>query len=303
MAATLLAVVVALALGHFAPALASGVRRHDWLARTAAGIGRATTRMQTGSNALPLLAVLLLPVLPVALVQGGLRALWWTGAGLLWGVAVLFFCWGPRDLDVDVRAIRDAPDHAARREAAARLWPAGEAHAIDGGSLVDAVMRNALRRWFGVLFWFLLLGAAGALAYRLSVMAAEDHRGMGLEDAAGRQARTWLGWVEWLPAQLMTAAMSLVGSFDAVVRAWRQAGGMQFAPQHRFLGAAARACVRTEIAEEVAEYADSGVSAPTALELAFGPLPELSDAMGLVWRMLALWMAVLAVFVLAALLS
>ena len=42
------------------------------------------------------------------------------------------------------------------------------------------------------------------------------------------------------------------------------------------------------------------MSAPTALELAFGPLPELTDALRLVWRMLALWMAVLALFVIAA---
>ena len=41
-------------------------------------------------------------------------------------------------------------------------------------SLVEAVFRNAQRRWFGVLFWFCVLGPFGALLYRLSVLAAEQ---------------------------------------------------------------------------------------------------------------------------------
>ena len=294
MATTLLAVVVALALGHFAPAAAAAFRRHDRLAAWAA---RSAGFLGAGWGVLRF-------VLPLALVAGLvqwlLRQAWWTGPALLWGVAVLFFCWGPRDLDADVRAVRDAPDQAARRAAAARLWPDGEAHASDGGALVEALVRSALRRWFGVLFWFALLGASGAVGYRLSVIAAERGPALGMAEGARAGARDWLGWIEWLPAQLMTAAMALVGGFDAVLAAWRATDGAQFAPHHRFLGAAARASVRSEIAEELADYADAGVSAPTALELAFGPLPELTDALRLVWRMLALWMAVLALFVIAA---
>lgn len=298
MATTLLAVVIALLLGHLAPGLARRVRAHAWLARGMAGVAHAA-----GEHARGRLALLLfvgLPVLLAGLVQMAFSWRWLMPAALLWGVAVLFFCWGPRDLDVDVRAIRDAPDHATRKAAAARLWAEGEDHPIDGGSLVEAVMRNALRRWFGVLFWFALLGAAGALLYRMSTLAVESRYARQLPASTQAAARSWLGWIEWPVAQLMTGAMALVGSFDAVLAAWKATDGPTFAPHHRFLGAAARACVRSEIAEEVADYSDTGVSVPTALELAFGPLPELTDAMRLVWRMLALWLAVLAVFVIAA---
>ena len=103
------------------------------------------------------------PLLLVGLFQWVLHEPLLGLVGLLFSVLVLVYAWGPRDLDVDVEAIIDAHEPAARREAIARLWPDGETVAADGPALVEAVFRNALRRWFGVLFWFLLLGPIGAL--------------------------------------------------------------------------------------------------------------------------------------------
>ena len=58
-----------------------------------------------------------------------------------------------------------------------------------------------------------------------------------------------------------------------------------------FLGAAARASVDCELAEEDAYAIDGPAQAPALLEL--------RDAMSLVWRILLLWLAVLSIFVLA----
>ena len=65
-----------------------------------------------------------------------------------------------------------------------------------------------------------------------------------------------------------------------------------------FLDAAARASVRSEIAEEAREWIDEGDS-PGAAWARLGDLPELRDAMSLVWRILLLWLVVLALFVIA----
>ena len=143
---------------------------------------------------------------------------------------------------------------------------------------MGAVARGALRRWFGVLFWFLLLGPVGALGYRLVQLAA---------DASLSTAR---------PAsvtQLMTLALALVGNFDTVFAAWREARAGRPALDTGFLEAAARASVTAEIADDEA-WATEGLpaDAPPALL-------ELRDAMSLVWRMLMVWLAVLALFVLA----
>jgi AmpE protein len=292
MSLTLIAVVIALVLGHVAPSLASGVRDFSWYRRWLQWL---SARFPSGfwrSRHGILLA--LLPLLVVAgLFQSALTKPLFGLPGLLFAIAVLFYCWGPRDLDLDVEAIVSAPDRSARAEAAARLNHA----TLEAPSLVEAVFGSALRRWFGVLFWFSLLGPVGALAYRLSALAVDaDPAELPSETLSG--ARTWLAFLDWPVAQLMALALALVGDFDTVVGAWKDNGGASLELDNRFLSAAARASVRTELADEAMDYADHGVVAPGVLS-AMGELPELRDAMSLIWRVLLLWLAVLALFVVA----
>jgi hypothetical protein len=167
---------------------------------------------------------------------------------------------------------------------------------LDGASLVEAVFRNAQRRWFGVLFWFCVLGPFGAVLYRLSVLAAEQDADIMPSDTL-QGARVWLSLLEWPVTQLIALALALVGNFDSVLAAWREDDA--FGLDSRLLPNAARASVRSEIAEEVADYTESGIPASTALAEVFGELPELRDAMNLAWRVLVLWLAVIALFVVA----
>ena len=292
MSITLVAVVLALVLGHVAPSLVAAFRRHAWYdawLRWWGEGGRGSAGFWGGRYgiALALAPVLLVVALLQWLLDGPLYGL----PGLLFDIAVLVYAWGPRDLDVDVEAIIDAHDAPTRRAAIARLGLTGEAAALDGPALVEAVFANALRRWFGVLFWFLLLGPVGALLYRLSALAVDGESATGLPEQTRVGARALVTALDWPVAQLMTLAMALVGNFDTVFSAWREAGGTQFRLHTGFLGSAARASVRGELAEEAEEYAEEG------MVQAMRELPELRDAMSLVWRILLLWLAVLAVFV------
>ena len=110
-----------------------------------------------------------------------------------------------------------------------------------------------------------------------------------------------LALLDWPVAQLMTLSMALVGNFDTVarrvagrrrrrVRAWTATSS---APP-------ARASVRSELAEEAAGLRRGGRRAgERARRRQLGRLPELRDAMSLVWRILLVWLAVLALFVIA----
>ena len=61
------------------------------------------------------------------------------------------------------------------------------------------------QRWFAVLFYFVLLGPAGALAYRL-LQLSRNYFDPELVDRC-------LFLVDWVPARLLAAAFSLTGDF------------------------------------------------------------------------------------------
>ena len=304
MSATLIAVIVALALGHLAPGLAASIRQYQWFgiwlrwldARAGEGTGLWRGRYGIALALLP-------PVLFVALFQFVLHSQLAGVVGLLFGIAVLFHVWGPRDLDADVSAIIDAEDAKARAAAAVRLGAAQRGASADGvlgesTAMVEIVFASALRRWFGVLFWFLLFGAAGAVLYRLAALAAEGTFADALPAATREGARRCFAALNWPVAQAMTLSLALVGNFDTVLGVWRNADGASLRLDHAHLSAAARASVRCEIAEETQELIEEGAT-PGNAWVRLGESPELRDAMSLVWRILLLWLAILALFVVA----
>ena len=61
------------------------------------------------------------------------------------------------------------------------------------------------QRWFAVLFYFVLLGPAGALAYRLLQLCRHDYESALVE--------RYLFLVDWVPARLLAAAFVLTGDF------------------------------------------------------------------------------------------
>jgi len=303
MSVTLIAVVVALVLGHVAQSLAAAVRHYGWYATWLRWLDARLPQSDFWRGRYGIALALLPPLLAVGLLQIALDAPLLGLAGLAFGIAVLFYSWGPRDLDLDVDAIVDASDPAARRVAAARLWPddaaLGDQATVDSAALVEAVFRNAQQRWFGVLFWFLLLGPFGALLYRLAVLSAEGEAAPALPADNREGSRTLLAALDWPVAQLMTLSMALVGNFDSVLGAWKDAGGASLRLDTAFLGAAARASVRSELADEALDYVDAQPGSTAIAVPPLGELPELRDAMSLVWRILLLWLAVLALFVIA----
>lgn len=289
MAKTLLAIVLVLAASRALPDLAR-LRDFSWL--------RIWLARWHGEGAEPARPVLLLPALVFALcalIQTALDNVVFGLPLFAFAVIVLFFCWGPRELEADIDAILKAPDRDQRLAAAQALRPDPADHTLplESTALVEATFLSALSRWFGVIFWFVLLGPAGALAYRMIQLIARNNAFADALDARQhdlleRTARI----LDWAPAHLMALTLALVSDFDSVLHTWRAYhtahGQGYFTLDLGFLGVLARAGVDADV------VAGDGYATDVN-----DPLNELSDARRALRRILMTWLAVLALLVLA----
>ena len=288
MAIVLVATLLVLFASHGAPALASW-RDFAWLKRWQEQVG------SQGGDVLGLVLSLGGPVLACALIQVALRGSLLGLASLAFAIIVLFYCWGPRDLERDVEAIDKAPDSDRRVAAlqALRVDAAQPPLEFAADALVEATFLAALRRWFGVLLWFALLGPAGALLYRLTQVLATTSDVAAAQSAAQRTMIERAARIlDWLPAHLMALALALAANFDSVFKAWRDYhatnGKGYFCLDLGFLNAIARASVDADVAAEDEQAAAART-----------PLVALDDAMVLVRRVLVVWLTVIALIVLA----
>jgi len=236
---------------------------------------------------------LVLPVIACALIAHFIQHWIFALAALAFAVLILFYTFGPRELESDFEAVLKEDDPAARVAAAANLrsLPDGAPRAFTSAELVEAAVTASLRRRFGVLFWFFLLGPAGALGYRLAwVTAGSDAERV--DPRTRHAARRFALALDWIPAHLMALAMALVSNFDAVIGAWRawhaQPSRSMWELDPDFLAAVARSGVNADI------EAGDGPTLDT-----HDPIAELADARSLMLRVLIVWLAVVALIVLA----
>jgi AmpE protein len=209
----------------------------------------------------------------------------------LLAIAVLIYTFGPRDLDIDVREIIHAETDEEQQKALETLLdgPIPEDPNVCQTAAINAVFRKALKSWFGVIFWFAVLGIYGALLYRLATWLSDGEYGLFDEQ---RDLMTRLCKVmDWPVAQLMTLSLAIATDFDSVYRAWKkyhdERGHGLFEPNNDFMLTSARTIVMTGHAENDG-YADQ-------LQ---GPMATIKLSMDLVWRSLGVWATVLAILLL-----
>ncbi len=287
MAISLIAVLLTLLLSRSLPELIRW-RDFSWLQTWQARIGPQST------SALGLLLTLGLPVLLCALLQIALQYVLFGLASLVFAIIALFYCWGPRDLDRDIEAVVKAPDSERRLAAAQDLRPdqQTEVLAFESQALVQAAFQSALKRWFGVLLWFVIFGAAGALLYRLTQLLAYGREFAREQSSAQHSAVERLAQIlDWAPSHLVVLALALASDFDAVFRTWRDyhAAHKQgyFTLDLGFLDAIARASVNADV-EAGDGYAEDVHS----------PLTQLDDAHLLLHRVLIIALALIAIMAL-----
>lgn len=199
-------------------------RYFDWAAHA---LGRSSGEVRIAAAVLVVVA----PVLPVALLDGALGGHLLGLPQLTFATLVLLFSFGPRDLNDEVDDYVAALERGDREEAGRRAKELLEADAAGRGSVLreaveEAIFVQANNRIFGVIFWFMLLGPAGAWLFRVSDLmrrrAAFEAARSGAEVQSFDGALAMLhGLLAWLPARLAAATYALAGSFEDAVGNWR----------------------------------------------------------------------------------
>lgn len=199
------------------------------------------------------------------------------------GLVVFIFMLGPRGLFTDLHAYIDAlrtgneedAERIAGELLAPRLLPATSGERTR--AVITRVLVLAGRRLFGVIFWYVLLGPAGAVLFRSSDILR--HRA-DLDSAAVREAaQRFYGVLEWAPSRLLAGSYALAGSFDEAM-AERRAYYAEC--EGRFF----------EINEDI--LACTGRGALAFEHDGAGEVEELEAAANLLFRALVIWLAVLA---------
>jgi membrane protein required for beta-lactamase induction len=242
--------------------------------------------------------VLLLPVLPVALADRALGSHLFGLPQLALAVLVLLMSFGPRDLRDEVDDYIDALDRGDGEEARRRANELLEGDAAGRGAgmreaVEEAIFVQANNRIFGVIFWFMLLGPAGAWLFRVSDLmrrraAFESGRRHGVREPGRDAPALTHGLLAWIPARLAAFGYALAGGFEDAIGNWRIA-----------VDRASRGLL--DRTEDLLARVGKGSLQPS---LAGVPAAELDAATARgAWRIVArsawIWIAVIALLVLA----
>ncbi len=287
---TITAILLAFALCHFIREL-SQVRKRQWLAVWVQRADDAFGKLPGWNELTGFLVILFLPLLALGLVDQMVFTVFGNLGVFLLAIAVLVYTFGLRDIDTQVADIIRADDDETQKQALAELLRNEVPDDLETcrAKTVEAVFSEALHRWFGIIFWFAVLGIIGAFMYRMvdwltgeksSLTSAQKHLIM-----RTRQV------LDWPAAQLMTLSLAIATDFDSVFIAWKryhdEQGHGLFEGNNGFLLASARQIVLSGHAAQDG-YADR-------LD---GPLACLKQSMDLVWRVLGVWLTALALLLL-----
>ena len=290
---------------------------------------RAASRHAWVVLGVTLLAPSLVVYLIYQLVQGVSPVL-----ALLFDVAVLYVTLGFRHFShyfTDIRkALERGDDIEARRQLGE--WLRMDAADLPRSELLRHVLEHSLlaahRHVFGVFFWFIVcavlgLGPAGAVFYRMaeyverlwrvSDMTREDAVSEGLSDAAQRV----FFLLDFLPARLTAFGFAVVGDFESAIDCWRRSAMLWRRRNDGVILASAAGAVGVRLgasssstpdlfqpldteaaALDMHAHASEGYTPGAPPELA-----HLNSVVGLVWRSVLLWMALLVLVTLANLLG
>lgn len=214
-------------------------------------------------------------------------------------VALLTFALGAQSLCEHAEAIAKPLQEGHLDEARRRVgWIVSrETAQLDASGVakagVESVLENGNDAIFGTLFWFALLGAPGALLFRLA-NTLDAMWGYRTErfNLFGRSAARLDDALNWLPARLTALTYALFGQTRKALACWRAQAAGWASPNAGPVMAAGAGSLGVALGGAAIYHGQEEIRPPLGL----GPAPVAADlrrAIVLVRRSLWLWLAAL----------
>jgi adenosylcobinamide-phosphate synthase len=227
---------------------------------------------------------------------------------LLLGVGVLYLTTGFRQFSHHFTQIHLALQ-AGEVEQARRLlahWTGRNTDRLSSSEVARLAIEEALlashRHVYAPLFWFAILGPAGALGYRLArhVCYAWQADAREVEAGAfGDFARRAYGVIDWLPVRLTAASFAVVGNFEDAVFCWRNQAARWPEESSGILLSTGAGAIGMRLGMPI----DAGGSILDRPELGVGDDADpdfMQSATGLVWRALVMALLLLTLLGIAS---
>ena len=174
---------------------------------------------------------------------------------------------------------------------------------------IEQGILSSHRHVFAPLFWFLALGPAGAVLYRLALVTQQDwgHAGSPVEGHPQfvEFSRRAFHVLDWLPARMTAATFAIVGDFEDAVYCWRTQASQWAQSYDRATGillSSGAGALGIRLGMPLPDTGEMG-GIEARPELGLGDdadVEHLQSAIGLVWRALVLCLLLLALLTVAS---
>jgi len=215
-----------------------------------------------------------------------------------WNIAILYLTMGFRqfsdEFSATLQALRAGDIVAARTRIEGWRGRRSEELSVQEVArlAIECGLAGVHRHVFGVIAWFAVFGAAGAVFYRLSAMLRDSWgaRSPSVEGVFGVFSRTAFGWIDWIPVRLTAVSFAIVGDFEDAIYCWRTQARTWYDANEGIVLAAGAGAIGVRLGSVVGVVAESADMRP---ELGTGDEADvvpMTGTVGLIWRALVLWL-------------
>lgn len=223
--------------------------------------------------------------------------------GWAFKVLVLYFCLGFREASFHAASVSRAlhAEDSARARSVLQGWRPGTPSGSDSDGIsriaVEETLKASLSTLLGTLFWFFLLGVAGAVAYRLAYLCRDLWHGEAEFDIFALRA---IHVLDWLPVRAAAFSFAIVGNFQDALESWRGQAQAWGDENQGILLAAGAGALGVQLGGNIAVSGGELLRPALGTEEPTGP-DSIEGAIALVWRTAMLWLAVVGLLWLGSL--